>query len=80
MCLLTHTYVGWVGGLRVRSKVTKNLQADCKDPRLESACDRLSESEEKRRDGERGLTLVYECLIKKVRSECSVWRGGLAAS
>ncbi len=25
----------------------------------------------------KGLTLVYECLIKKVRSECSVWRRGL---
>lgn len=25
----------------------------------------------------KGLTLVYECLIKKVRSECSVWRTGL---
>lgn len=29
------------------------------------------------RKGKKGLTLVYERLIKKVRSECSVWRRGL---
>lgn len=58
--------------------MTKNLQAGFKDPGLQSQHDRLCESERKRREGERerGLTLVSESLIKKVRSECSVWGRG----
>lgn len=66
-----------VGG-GVSEFAAKNLQAGFKDPGLQSACDRLCENERKRREGERGLTLVYEWLIKKVRSECRVWRRGLA--
>lgn len=36
----------------------------------------MSERKEEKKK-KKGLTLVYECLIKKVRSECSVWRRGL---
>lgn len=32
---------------------------------------------ERKKERKKGLTLVYEYLIKKVRSECSVWRRGL---
>lgn len=37
----------------------------------------MCERQKERRKKKGGLTLVYECLIKKVRSECSVWRRGL---
>lgn len=49
----THTHVPG-GGARVHNQVTKNLQAGFKDPRLQSACDRLCEKEGK----EGGLTLA----------------------
>lgn len=41
-----------------------------------SVCERERERKKESKK-EKGQTLVYESLIKKVRSECSVWRRGL---